>query len=98
MMAEENLLNAVAENVKKEEPITETKSVIDRADAVAQRLENANKKTEELLQRQEDIAAQWKRMMLSGRAEAGAPTKTPEQTALEKEDAEVKATINRFRR
>jgi hypothetical protein len=90
----------MAENTQKEEqktetPITETSSIIDRADAVAQRMEAANKKAEELLQRQEAIAA---RMMLSGRAEAGQITKTPEQAKKEEIDAKIAETLNRFKR
>lgn len=74
--------------------ITETSSIIDRADKAAQRMEQANKKMEELLTRNEAVAA---RLMLSGRAEAGTPVKTPEQTQQEEVDKQAKEIINRFR-
>lgn len=74
-------------------PQSENISIIDKADAVAKRMEEANKKAEELLNRQEAIAA---RMLLSGRAEAG-QQKTAEQTAEEKEDEKVKQTLGRYR-
>lgn len=76
------------------EPIVETTSIIDKADAVALRMEAANKKAEELLIRQEAIAA---RMMLGGKSTAGDSPKTREQTEAEKIDAEVEATIKRFK-
>lgn len=56
---------------KNEVPATtspDTSSLIAKADAVAARMEAANKVAEELLRRQEEILA---RNMLSGRAEAG---------------------------
>ena len=87
------------EEIKKEEvkpietPITETTSVIDKADAVAQRMENANKKAEELLIRQEAIAA---RMMLSGRSEAGQINRTPEEVQKEKVQEEADKIIKQF--
>lgn len=61
--------------------ISETLSIIEKADAVAKRMEAANKKAEEINNR---IEANLARMMLGGRAEAGAPMKTEEQ--LQKED------------
>jgi len=57
-------------------------SLIDSALATAERLESANKKTEELIKRQEEVLA---RQLLSGRADVSqqeAP-KTTEQTAQE---------------
>lgn len=75
-------------------PQTETTSLIEKADNVAKRMEAANKKTEELLERQEAVAA---RLLLSGRAEAGAETKTPEQTTEEKVKADVDAALKRYR-
>lgn len=74
--------------------ITNTDSIIERADAIATRIENSNKKAEELLARHEAVAA---RILLGGRAEAGAPVKTPEQSLKEKQEAEVKAALTRFR-
>lgn len=43
-------------------------SMLDKAEALAQRIEIANKRTEELLMRQEQLLA---RQSLSGRGEAG---------------------------
>jgi len=80
--------------IKTEAPITETASIIDRADAVAKRMEEANKKAEQLLARQEAVAA---RMMLSGRSEAGQIKKTAEQEQTEKIDAMVKASLDRYK-
>jgi len=75
-------------------PITETASIIERADAVAKRMEDANKKAEELLARQEAAAA---RMMLSGRAEAGQIKKTAEEEQKEQLDEKVKAALGRYK-
>lgn len=90
------------EEAKKEEtpktenlnPITETSSIIDKADAVALRMEQANKRAEELLTRQEAIAA---RMMLSGRTEAGSTNKTKEQLQQEEVDKKVSEALKRYR-
>ena len=75
-------------------PPSDTPSLIDRADAVAKRMEEANKKAEELLTRQEAIAA---RMLLSGRADAGHIEKTPEQNQKEEADKQAQEIIKRFR-
>lgn len=75
-------------------PIVETTSIIDKADATATRMEIANKKAEETLIRLEAIAA---RMMLGGRAEAGQVNKTPEQTATEATDARVAIALKKYK-
>ena len=80
--------------IKTEAPITETASIIDRADAVAKRMEEANKKAEQLLARQEAVAA---RMMLSGRSEAGQIKKTAEEEQKEQLDEKVKAALGRYK-
>lgn len=67
--------------------------VVDRAVAAAERLEKANTRTEELVKRQEAIAA---RVMLGGRTDAGAIQKTPEQITDEKIDADVAMTMKRY--
>lgn len=98
-MEEQNTTNAEGQ---KEQPANnigngnkpETASLIDRADSVAKRMEEANKKAEEHLARMEQVLA---RQMLSGRAEAGTSNKSKEQTDLEKLEAEVKATLARYR-
>lgn len=83
------------EEVKQEEkPVESTTTLIDKAASVAERMENANKKAEELAQRVEAAAA---RMMLSGKSEAGAPVKTAEQLNQEKIDEEVSAALKRYR-
>jgi len=96
-MSEEKTQQPTTENPKEnivdgDKPATG--SIIDRADTIAKRLEEANKKTEELLGRQEAVAA---RMMLAGRADAGMPMKTPQQEALEKAQAEAKAIADQFK-
>jgi len=74
--------------------ITETASIIERAENVAKRIEEANKRAEELVNRNEAVAA---RIMLSGKAEAGAQAKTPAQTEQEKVDAQVEAALKRYK-
>lgn len=61
----------------------EAAGLIDKANQAAERLEAANKKTEELIRRQEQLAA---KQMLAGRSEAGQtqPQKTPEEMAEQK--------------
>ena len=72
----------------------ETASLIDRADNVAKRMEEANKKAEELLIRQERIAT---RLMLGGRSDAGAVQKTPEQARKDEIETEVSKILKKFR-
>jgi len=85
------------EETKPEEPKPEPTpeepaSIIDRADAVAKRIEEANKKTEELIGRQEAVAA---KMMLAGRAEAGSASPKPvELTPQEYAEKVKKGEIN----
>lgn len=86
-------MEEIKETEKVLNPITETSSIIDKADAVAKRMEEANKRAEELLTRQEAIAA---RMMLSGKSEAGMPHKTAEQIEKEKLDEEVAQSMKKF--
>jgi len=74
---------------------SETTSIIDRADNIAKRLEEANKKSEELISKQEAIAA---RMMLGGKAEAGIQPKTPEEIKKQEVAEMVKKTMARFGR
>lgn len=90
-------MEEIKQEVKTEEKpvIPDTTNLIDKADAVAKRMEEANKRAEELLTRQEAIAA---RMLLSGKSEAGQVMKTPEQLAQEKQAADLEATLKRFRR
>ena len=97
-MSEEKTQQPTTENPK--ENITDgdkpaTGSIIDRADTNAKRLEEANKKTEELLGRQEAVAA---RMMLAGRADAGTPMKTPQEEARDKAIAEALEIAKKFKR
>ena len=71
--------------------ITETASIIERADRVAQRMEEANKHASELLQRQEAIIA---RSMLSGKTVAGSVAKTPEEIQKETVAQNVKRNLS----
>lgn len=71
--------------MEEQKPITqevkpvEAAGMIDKAVAAAARLEEANKKHEELLNRQETLAA---KQMLAGKAEAGAaPVQAPVENA-----------------
>ena len=57
-----------------------TDDILSRAEASAKRMEEANLKAEELLKRQEQIAA---RLILSGKSEAGI-------TPVQKSDEEIK--------
>jgi len=82
------------EEEKVEAPITETTSIIDKADAVAKRMQEQNDRAEQLLIRQEAIAA---RMMLSGRAEAGQVNKTKEQTDAEEVEKRAQAALKMFK-
>lgn len=50
------------------QPVDKEVNLVDKADAVAKRIEEANKVAAELLRRQEEIAA---RNILGGRSEAG---------------------------
>lgn len=56
-------------------------NLIDRAEAAAKRMEEANQKAEELLKRNEELAA---RYVMSGRSEAGnGPVQAPQETPKE---------------
>jgi len=67
-MAEEKSNSLAPQEQVSLNPAPDTLSLISQADAVAARIEAANKQAAELLQRQEAILA---RNLLSGRAEAG---------------------------
>jgi len=74
---EEPAANEAAPSSKKEEKI----SLIKQANNAAKRIEDANKKMEELLLKQEEA---YSRDLLSGRAEAGtAPKEKKEETPAE---------------
>ena len=78
---------------KKEGDVTETGSMLDRADAIRKGNEEILGKITEQVNRYEAAAA---RMMLSGKGEAGTPQKTPEKEAEEKVDAEVKEMLDTY--
>lgn len=78
----------MAEEKKEEAAVSSNEvpieSLVDRAEKAASRLEEANKKTEELLSRQ----------ALSGKAEAGQPQEKPkEETPKEYADRIVKGQV-----
>lgn len=75
--------------------VSSTDSLVERADSIAKRVEEANKQAGEYLKRMEEIVT---RNLLSGRADAGQPTKTPEQERQDKIAAEAKAIADRFKR
>lgn len=68
-------------------------SMLDKADAIVKRLEDANKRSEELLRQNTEL---YTRMRMRGEASAGSINKTPEQIQKEKDDVERKATIEKF--
>ena len=72
----------------------ETVKQFDRADATVKRLEEANKATEELLKRQEAVAA---RMLLSGKTDAGQTTVDPKVLEQTRADEEAKKIVDRFK-
>jgi hypothetical protein len=78
------------DEVKKEEPL----SVLDRAESIAKRIEDGNKKAEELLKTQEALAT---KLILGGRSEAGSVQKI-ETKISDKEFAQkvAKGEINPF--
>jgi hypothetical protein len=73
---------------------TESKSLVEKADAVAKRMEEANKKAEQLIERQEALAA---RLRLEGRAEAGQKIKGAAEIEAEKLNADIANTLNKFK-
>lgn len=58
----------------------ETQDMLMKADAIAKRIEEANKKTEELLIRQESLAA---RQLLGGKTDNAPAEKKPEKTPVQ---------------
>lgn len=68
-------------------------SPIDEASSILKRMEEANKERRELLDREEKLHA---RILLSGRGQAGIPTKTPEEIEKENIDAEVKKSLTKY--
>ena len=89
------------EEVKPETPIEnndagnepQKTALVDGAHTAAERIEAANKKLEELLNRQEDLDA---KRRLGGTTEAGGESKTPEETEKEKIEADAKTIVDRF--
>ena len=68
----------------------QTTNYVDRAINTVERLEAANKKTEELIQRQEKIAAQ---NILGGRSEGAAQEENKELTNKDYKDAILRGEI-----
>ena len=81
----------MADEIKTETPtaqasITETGSMLERAEKAAERSEAVAKRIEEATARQEAIAA---RILLSGRAEAGQVSKAPEDVRKAEIDKQI---------
>lgn len=91
-MSEEQEKQSAPTNTS-EGDIPQSLNLIDSANNAAKRLEEANRKTEELVRRQEEATA---RMMLSGRANSGQAFKSVQQTQEEQDADEVKKAIARF--
>lgn len=83
----------MTEEIKKKET-PKTDDIISKAEAIAKRIEEGNKRTEELLKIQEQQIA---RVMLSGRAEAGTVAKTPEEEKNEMLDKLIKTQLAKYR-
>ena len=92
--AEEKPAEATAEEGADAPAADDTSTYFTKAEELAKRVEDANKKTEELVIRQEKVAA---RMLLSGRTEAGAPPKTKQQEQEDLVAAQVKESLARFK-
>lgn len=67
---------------------------IEKAEGILKQIDEKLKKSEEVTARMEKAAT---RMMLGGKADAGEPMKTEEQTAADKNEADIKETIDRFK-
>ena len=76
------------------EPKQEGEGLVDKAYKAAEKLEAANKKTEELIQRQEALIA---KQMLGGRAQAGTIIKTQSETEAEQIQSEAKRIASLFK-
>lgn len=74
----------------------ETTSLIDKADAAAERIEKANIKQEELLNRQEQLMA---KQALGGKSEAGKPYQEEKKEMSDEEYAKAlqKGEVNPFK-
>ena len=66
---------------------------IEKVEATLIKIEAAEERVKKVTQEFKQAAD---RMMLSGKAQAGEQFKTPEQTAKEKQDAEIEATVHKF--
>lgn len=79
-----------------EKPKNETFVLVEKAIETAQRIEAANKRTEELLQRQEELMA---RNILGGRSDAGTTIPEPKaETPQEFSKRFIKEGINPFKK
>jgi hypothetical protein len=71
--------------------MTDNLSLVDQATKAAERLEAATKKFNDIVDRQEAIAA---RMTLGGKSEAGAPAEPKVETAREYKDRVLRGAKN----
>jgi len=70
--------------------ISKKNSLIEQADAIAKRLEDANQKAEELYKKQEELMA---RQMLGGKSEAGDSEPKKEESPKEYADKVMNGSI-----
>lgn len=68
-------------------------NLIDRADAIAKRIEAGNKRFAELVERQESAVA---KSMLAGHGQAGQPVKSKDELKDEQEQALAEKLVNDF--
>ncbi len=82
------------EEVKKEDTKPQhTLSILEQAEIIAKRIEDANRRSEELLQKNEQAIS---RVMLSGRANGGVPEIKPkEESAKEYAERVISGKLNK---
>lgn len=95
---ESNLSDASLKDLQSSPPTqeapTQSPNLIEQADTIAKRIEEGNKKFEELIIRQEEAIA---KSMLAGRSQAGEQVKSSEEKEQEELKKQVDDTLNRFR-
>lgn len=84
----------MTEETPKVEQSVEQPSIVEKANSVAERIEAANKKAEEILKQQQEF---YSKNLLGGRAAAGAIQKTPEETMQEEIKKQVETALKAFK-